>query len=470
MVFSSMIFIFGFLPLVIAFYYITPRKYKNLVLLVFSIGFYSYGGLSFTVVVLGSITLNYIVGLLVEKNKGRGLTSKLYLALGIIINLSVLCYFKYFNFFVENFSSLLGGGFVLEKIIMPIGVSFFTFQGMSYVIDVYRGEKAQRSFVNIALYIMLFPHLIAGPIVRYKDIESQLMSRKESVQAFGYGVERFIYGLGKKVIISNIVGEVASDVFASSSPSVMLLWLGIICYTLQIYFDFSGYSDMAIGLFSMFGFRVLENFNYPYISKNISEFWRRWHISLGSFFRDYVYIPLGGNRCSPLRNLFNLFIVWGLTGFWHGAAWNFIVWGLYFGLIIACEKMFVLELLRKSPRWIQHVYTMLLVMIGWIIFNSPTLDYAIEYIKGMFFLTDAPIYMSVDMFYLSNYWIEILLGIVLSTPIIMNGIRGIEASKIKWVSTASVTVITPITLILIFYYAVMLLVNSSYNPFIYFRF
>ncbi|MEG1415356.1 MAG: MBOAT family O-acyltransferase [Clostridium sp.] len=470
MVFSSMIFIFGFLPIILGAYYITPRKYKNLILLIGSFIFYSYGGVKFTIIVLISIILNYFCGIFIDRRRDNKMLSRMYLWIGIVINLGILGYFKYFNFFVENFSSLLGGGVVLERIIMPIGVSFFTFQGMSYVIDVYRGEKGQASFVNMALYIMLFPQLIAGPIVRYSDITLQLNNRRESVMLFGYGVERFIYGLGKKVIISNIVGEVASDVFSSTSPSVALLWIGIICYTLQIYFDFSGYSDMAIGLSAMFGFRLLENFNYPYISRSISEFWRRWHMSLGSFFRDYVYIPLGGNRCSYMRNLFNLMVVWSLTGFWHGAAWNFVVWGLYFGVIIAMEKMFILELMRKLPIWVHHVYTMLLVMIGWVIFESSSLTGAIEYIKGMFFLTDAPLYSSMDLFYISNYWIEMLLGIVLSTPIIMKGFTFIENSKIKVVSSIGSMVVTPITLSIIFYYAVMLLVNSSYNPFIYFRF
>ncbi|MEG0370955.1 MAG: MBOAT family O-acyltransferase [Clostridium sp.] len=469
MVFSSMIFIFGFLPLILGIYYVTPRRYKNLVLLIGSFVFYSYGGVRFTFVVLGSIILNYCFGRLISYYRSN-YKAKVFLFLGVVCNIAVLGYFKYWNFFWDNFSYLLGGSMVLEKIVMPIGISFFTFQGISYVVDVYRGQASQRSFVNISLYIMFFPQLIAGPIVRYADISKQISSRQENIIDFGEGVERFIIGLGKKVLISNVLGEVAKDVFVSDSPSVFLLWIGIICFTLQIYYDFSGYSDMAIGLSRMFGFKIVENFNYPYISMSITEFWRRWHISLGSFFRDYVYIPLGGNRCSAVRNGFNLFIVWGLTGFWHGAEFKFIIWGLYFGCIIKLERAFLLDILRGIPGVFRHIYTLLLIMIGWVIFEMDSLGSCITYLKGMFFLGGNTIINTGDMFYIVNYGIEIIIAIIFSMPIMMSLLKSLENSKVKIVSVFFNAVFTPIMLIGILYFVVMSLVNTSFNPFIYFRF
>lgn len=469
MVFSSLAFIFCFLPLMIFSYYISPRKYKNLVLLIGSLLFYAYGGIRFLGIILVSIIFNYSIGILINEYRDRHLR-KVFLILGILLNIGMLAYFKYFNFFIDNYNSFFGGSFTFEKVILPIGISFFTFQSLSYIIDVYNGDKPQENLANMALYIALFPQLIAGPIVRYSDISLQLIKRRESINLFGEGVERFILGLAKKVLLANVLGEVASDIFEGDSISVFLSWVGITAYALQIYYDFSGYSDMAIGLGRMFGFKFLENFNYPYISRSISEFFRRWHISLGRWFRDYVYIPLGGSRKGIIKTCLNLIFVWVLTGLWHGAAWTFVLWGLYFGIIICIEKAFLLKFLNSLPRFISNIYTIFLVLMGWVIFRSENLSSMEVYFKSMFHLNEASLINYGDLFYISNYRYEFLLGFLFVTPFIKNLLVKLENSNNKIVSGFFSIVFTPIALIGILYLVIMTLTNTSFNPFIYFRF
>lgn len=343
MVFSSLVFLFVFLPVILILYYISSNKYKNYLLLIASLFFYAWGEPTYVLIMILSIIVNYICGLLVEENK-KTIIKKFGLILAIVFNILMLGVFKYSGFLVSNINNILNINLPLPKIALPLGISFFTFQAMSYVIDVYKKDaKVQRSILNLSLYISLFPQLVAGPIVRYQTIADQIDYREHNISKFGEGVNRFIIGLSKKVILSNSLGMLADAVFNTSVEDLTIIssWLGIIAYSLQIFFDFSGYSDMAIGLGKMFGFEFLENFNYPYISQSASEFWRRWHISLGSWFRDYVYFPLGGSRKGTLRTYINLFIVWFLTGFWHGASWTFIAWGLYFGVLIGMEKAFL---------------------------------------------------------------------------------------------------------------------------------
>lgn len=461
---------FCFLPLIILSYYICPKKYRNYVLLIGSLTFYAYGGIKFLGVILLSIALNYFVGLAIEIFREKNLKKDYFLIIGILFNIALIGYFKYFNFFIDNYNTLFQGNLEFTKVIMPIGISFFTFQALSYIIDVYNGDKCQENVVNMALYIVLFPQLIAGPIVRYRDISKQIIKRNESINQFGEGVERFIIGLAKKVLIANVLGEVASDIFDEASISIVLSWIGIIAYSLQIYYDFSGYSDMAIGLCKMFGFNLLENFNYPYISSSISEFFRRWHISLGSWFKNYVYIPLGGSRCGIFRTSFNLIIVWFITGLWHGASWNFVIWGLYFGLIIVIEKAFLLRVLSVMPRLIRHIYTILLVIIGWVIFRSESIESAMVYLKTMFGLNGADLVSFHDVFYVANYSYEFIIGILCVFPFIKNTLAILENSSIKVVSGFFSVVFTPVMLFTLLYFSVMTLVNTGFNPFIYFRF
>ncbi|KMT22864.1 MBOAT family O-acyltransferase [Clostridium cylindrosporum] len=470
MVFSSLVFLFIFLPLIVLMYYISPKRYRNLTLLVGSLIFYGYGGVRFLIVVLLSIILNYCFGVLVHEYRLYKIKKRLVLILAVVVNLVILAYFKYFNFFVDNYNALFGESYVFSKVIMPIGISFFTFQALSYVIDVYNGDKFQRKITDLALYIVLFPQLIAGPIVRYRDVASQINKRDENINDFGEGVERFILGLGKKVLIANILGEVANDTFEAESISVMLSWVGIIAYTFQIYYDFSGYSDMAIGLGKMFGFTFLENFSYPYISKSITEFWRRWHISLGTWFRDYVYIPLGGSRHGAFRTGINLFIVWLFTGFWHGASWTFVIWGLYFGFIIGIEKAFLMKVLNVMPNMLRIMYTMVIVIIGWVLFRSEDLDSMMNYLMDMFGASSNSLYNARDFFYIANYRYEFILGFLFMTPLVRNTIIKLENSSIKAVSAFFSIVFTPLVLIVILYMVVMTLTNTGFNPFIYFRF
>lgn len=468
MLFSSIVFLFIFLPLLIFVYYVLPRKTRNLVLLIFSLFFYGYGEPKYLSIMILSIAINYTMGLLVFKYKNAKKISQAFILLAVILNISILGYYKYANFILENINNIFATSYDLLNIVMPIGISFFTFQGLSYVIDVYRGHgEVQKNPLNVALYISLFPQLIAGPIVRYETVSDQLENRKETLEGFSYGVERFVIGLSKKVLIANTVGLVADEVFMANpgEMSVLLSWVGIIAYTLQIYFDFSGYSDMAIGLGRMFGFKFLENFNYPYISRNITEFWRRWHISLGTWFRDYVYIPLGGNRVETPRFLINIIIVWFLTGFWHGAAWNFIIWGLYYGFILIIEKIFLEKTIEKLPRFLQHVYTMVLVVIGWLIFRTESIAYGKDYLRTMFGLGNKILVDSKAIYYILEYRFAFTMAILFSMPIYPYIKKKIISMEIFFLDYLKALVIISLFLLCIMY-----LLNSTFNPFIYFRF
>ena len=370
MLFSSVSFLYYFLPITLVLYFVSKDKYKNIILLLASLFFYFYGEPKYTVLMLISAFSAYIHGILIEKFREKGY-SKLFLVSGLVVSLGILIVFKYMDFIIKNINYISNSNIKLLRLVLPIGISFYTFQGLSYIVDVYKKDaKVCRSFVDFATYVCLFPQLIAGPIVRYTTIEDELKNRTHSFDKFAYGVNRFVVGLAKKVILANNLGMLVDIMTKSNEKSVLSYWMVAIFFSLQIYYDFSGYSDMAIGLGRMFGFDFLENFNYPFISKSIKEFWRRWHISLSTFFRDYVYIPLGGNRVSRGRWIFNLLIVWSLTGLWHGDSWNFILWGLYFAILLIIENLFLQNILSKLPALIQHIYAKFFIIISFVIFNN----------------------------------------------------------------------------------------------------
>jgi alginate O-acetyltransferase complex protein AlgI len=480
--FSSTIFLFCFLPIVLLLYYVAPKRLKNTVLLISSLLFYAWGEVFYVGVMLVSILTNYITGLLIGKSLVSTKSKKwprLFLIIGLIVNIGLLFSFKYANFFADNLNVLLSFFDIkliqLEPIHLPLGISFFTFQAISYIVDVYRKETSyQKNILNLALYISLFPQLIAGPIVRYHDVAKQIVKRSCSFDLFASGVQKFIFGLSKKMLLANPLGEVTDVIFGFSSADLTMpvAWIGIISYTFQIYFDFSGYSDMAIGLGRMFGFHFMENFNYPYISKSIREFWRRWHISLSSWFKDYVYIPLGGSRCSTFRVYTNLFIVFVLTGLWHGASWNFLIWGLFHGTFLTCEHAGFSKVLKKLWSPLQHLYVLLLVIIGWVFFRADTLGQAVEYIKTMFDFSDRNI--RPDVFY-SFFSHEALLvfaiAIICSTPIYSLCrkvvLQNIEVSNWKAVLLVIFRLIVLLGLLMLCIFKTS---SSTYNPFIYFRF
>lgn len=468
MVFSSLVFLFVFLPGIIFLYYISKDNYKNYLILAASLFFYAWGEPIYIVIMLISIVVNFIFGKKVCKDNDKN-NRNIWLFMSIMFNISMLGIFKYTGFFIENINRMFGNNITNPGIALPLGISFFTFQAMSYVIDVYRDDaKVQKNLLHLALYISLFPQLVAGPIVRYQTVADQIENRKHTVQKFENGVSRFIIGLSKKVLLSNLLGMLADSVFNTQiyELTVLSAWLGIIAYSLQIFFDFSGYSDMAIGLGNMFGFEFLENFNYPYISKSASEFWRRWHISLGSWFKDYIYIPLGGSKKGKLRNYINLFIVWFLTGFWHGASWTFIAWGLYFGILIAIEKAFLGKILDKIYPPISHLYLVLVVMIGWIFFRSNSFTYAFNYTKLLFGLDNNLLYNNLTIMYLNDYGYIIILSVIFSIPIIP-----ILKNKLhEFKETHAYYIIKSIVFMSMFGATVIELVNSTYNPFLYFRF
>ena len=467
MLFSSVTFLFFFLPTVFVLYYGVPKKYKNYVLLLFSIIFYAWGGLLYLPLLLISISINYVFGLKIDKYKDNIKIKKRVLVLSVIFNILFLGVFKYTNFIVDNINILFSTNINIPMIPLPIGISFYTFQAMSYVIDIYKNDgKVQKNIFNLALYISMFPQLVAGPIVRYQTVDDQISSREHSFDKFNLGMERFIRGLFKKVIISNTVGELSTIIYglADYEMSVVTAWIGAIAYTLQIYFDFSGYSDMAIGLGKMLGFEFLENFNYPYISKSVAEFWRRWHISLGSWFKDYIYIPLGGNRVSEFKVYRNLAVVWFITGVWHGASWNFIMWGVYFGLFIMMERLFLNKILKKLPNIIQHIYLLLIVVFGWVLFSQPNLTSAIDYMKIMLGMNGYPLINGYTTFYITQYGWILTLAVIASTPI-LKYIRKINI-KIENITN----IIKPIVLFSLFVISTVYLVNSTFNPFIYFNF
>ena len=463
MVFSSITFLFYFLPIVLIIYYLMPNKYKNIVLLISSFIFYFYGEPKNIYIMILSILATYIFGILIDKYK-KTKYSKIFLILSIFINIGLLIYFKYADFIIKNVNLWLSNKIDLIHVILPIGISFYTFQLISYIVDVYRGEaKVQKNIIKLATYISLFPQLIAGPIVRYTTIENQLENREYNMKNFSIGVRRFIIGLGKKVMIANVMGNLINIFLVSDEKSVLFYWLYAIALMIQIYFDFSGYSDMAIGLGKMLGFDFPENFNYPYIATSITDFWRRWHISLSSWFRDYIYIPLGGNRVSKLKWIRNIIIVWMLTGLWHGAEWNFVIWGLYFGVLLIIEKVFLLKWLQKIPKVISRIYTLFIVMISFIIFNGEGISTILENIGGLFKFVSIPLITNESMYYLKSYIIVIILGIIGATPICKNILTNGKLKKI-------VNILEPIYLLLIFIICTSYIVDGSFNPFLYFRF
>ncbi|NLB77880.1 MAG: MBOAT family protein [Clostridiaceae bacterium] len=464
MLFSSLIFLFLFLPLVLVGYYLLPgTRYKNIFLFLVSIFFYAWGEPIYVLLLPVSIIINYAFGLLIHSSLTR---KKLYLIASIVFNVGLIVLFKYLPFLVTNISNILPLQIPVPKMALPLGISFYTFKIITYLVDVYRGSvPTQKNFINLALYISLFPQLTAGPIVKYSAISIQLENRGHTLNMFTRGITKLIIGLGKKMILSNNLALIADSVFnfKSGTFGVLSAWIGLISYSLQIYFDFSGYSDMAIGLGRMFGFEVDENFNYPYISKSVGEFWRRWHISLGSFFRDYVYIPLGGSRCkSQLANYRNLLIVWFLTGLWHGASWNFIFWGLYFGFLIAIERVFLSNMLYKLPHFFQRCYLVIAIVMGWVFFRTDSLSHAVMYFKKLFgfgITTD----LANPMLLLHDNFLLLIVAIVACTPLIKNLVLSLSKHRF-FPYTAG------FGLIILYFISIMYLGNSSYNPFIYFRF
>jgi len=486
MVFSSAVFIFIFLPICLGGYYLIPktrRGAKNIFLLVMSLCFYGYGEPFFVYIMIVSIFINWALGMAVDKRRGQS-AAKYFLALMVVWNVGIFFVYKYLNFTFETIDRFFGTSIPHTGLYLPIGISFFTFQAMSYVIDVYRGiAPAQRNPLNTALYISLFPALIAGPIIRYNSIADQITGREVrfNLEDFVYGVRRFIIGLAKKLILANMVAAAADRAFAAASglsletPSALLCWVGMVCYTMQIFFDFSGYSDMAIGLGRMFGFRILENFNYPYISKTVTEFWRRWHISLSSWFRDYVYIPLGGSRVdTKLRLVFNLFVTWMLTGIWHGAGWTFIAWGLFYFVLLTFEKLCdIPERVARSPvtAVLYRIFTILCFMAGWVVFRAPGIGEAWQYFRIMLGplagSSAYPLATEAAKFYLADNALVLIICVVACTPVVKM-IGDFIASSERGLRT--VNAVKSVFLAAVFLVCISYAVNGSYNPFIYFNF
>ena len=463
MVFSSIPFLYVFLPLVLVCYFIAPKKLKNTVLLIFSLAFYWWGEPKYTILMLVTITFCYLAGLLTEKLRDTRFAKPL-LAISVAVPLIFLGIFKYADFLLGSIGSLTGADIPLLKLALPIGISFYTFQALSYVVDVYRGDTpAQKNWINLAAYVVLFPQLIAGPIVRYTTVAEDLTERVHTVEKFSRGVRRFVIGLGKKVLIANLLGVLCTTYRESSEPSVVFAWMYAISYALQIYFDFSAYSDMAIGIGKMLGFRFLENFDYPYISKSITEFWRRWHMSLGSWFRDYVYIPLGGNRKGVARHIFNICVVWALTGIWHGAGWTFMSWGLYFGVILILEKFIYGKALSKSPSFVQHFYVLFLVLLSWVLFNAATFTEAWNDLKNMFGMAGLPFVTAETIYNLKSYLVIFIVAFIAATPVPVKIAR-------KYENTRVVALIEPVFVAVILIASTAYLVDGSFNPFLYFRF
>ena len=467
MLFSSVSFLYYFLPITLVLYFVSKDKYKNIILLLASLFFYFYGEPKYTVLMLISAFSAYIHGILIEKFREKGY-SKLFLVSGLVVSLGILIVFKYMDFIIKNINYISNSNIKLLRLVLPIGISFYTFQGLSYIVDVYKKDaKVCRSFVDFATYVCLFPQLIAGPIVRYTTIEDELKNRTHSFDKFAYGVNRFVVGLAKKVILANNLGMIVDIMTKSNEKSVLSYWMVAIFFSLQIYYDFSGYSDMAIGLGRMFGFDFLENFNYPFISKSIKEFWRRWHISLSSFFRDYVYIPLGGNRVSRGRWIFNLLIVWSLTGLWHGDSWNFILWGLYFALLLIIENLFLQNILSKLPALIQHIYAKFFIIISFVIFNNENIKDLWSSLYNMFNFRGGDLYNDFSTYYLKSYAVLLIVSMIGATPILKNIIQKINKNVTgqKVISTIN-SILNIVLLVVVTAY----LIDGSFNPFLYFRF
>ncbi|MFC5404481.1 MBOAT family O-acyltransferase [Cohnella soli] len=467
MVFSSLLFLFLFLPAVLLLYWLSPRRLKNLMLFLASLVFYAWGEPVYIVIMLISTVTDFIFGLLLSKPEWGPKRRKAIVVASVIVNLALLSYFKYADFLIGNVNAMLGTDIPLSELALPIGISFYTFQSMSYIIDVYRGTaKAQRNWIDFGTFVALFPQLVAGPIVQYNTIAEQLGERRVTIAMFSEGVRRFIIGLAKKVLLANNIGllwHAISDTDIGTLP-VLTAWLGIVAFAFQIYFDFSGYSEMAIGLGLMFGFRFNENFNKPYTAQSITDFWRRWHISLSSWFKDYVYIPLGGNRRGLGKQLRNILIVWVLTGIWHGAAWNFMLWGLYFGVILVFEKWAGLRLLAKAPRWIRHSYAIVLILVGWALFAFDELPKVGSYLAAMFGLSGRPIWDDLTIYFAYTNALLLTLLIMASlawkkrastAPAMGGGVRA--AANVVWCAG-------------LFFLSVSYLVDATFNPFLYFRF
>ncbi len=464
MVFSSILFMFIYLPVVLFLYYISPVKWRNPILFVVNMIFYGWGEPVYILLMLVSITINYINGILIGKWRGvDDKKAKIVLVVNVVLNLGLLGFFKYYNLIAETLNLIPFIHLPNLNVTLPIGISFYTFQTMSYPIDVYRGDShVQKNFISFGTFVALFPQLIAGPIVRYKDVADQLDFRANSVNQFASGVERFMIGVGKKVLIANNIGALW-DVYAASCGDLTFVgsWIGALAFSLQIYFDFAGYSDMAIGLGRMIGFEFLENFNYPYISKSITEFWRRWHMSLGTWFRDYVYIPLGGNRCGKARQIFNITVVWAATGIWHGANWTFLIWGLYYAFWLLLEKTFLLKYLEKSKVW-SHIYTLLVVVLVWPLFQLNDIGLAGQYTSAMLGFGANGFVRSEDLYYLITYGATFVIGIVASTPL--------GAKLWHKLPNGFVRVAAPVIILLALILSTAYLVDASYNPFLYFNF
>ncbi|MBP3401885.1 MAG: MBOAT family protein [Clostridia bacterium] len=467
MLFSSISFLYYFLAAVMVVYFLVPFKFKNLVLLIASLGFYFYGEPVYTLLMLATILINYIFGLLIDRFRGKPI-AKVFLWLSVIASLGSLGFFKYSDFFISNINSIFNSDISLLGLALPIGISFYTFQTMSYTIDVYRGDaKVQKSFIRLATYVALFPQLIAGPIVRYTTIEEDLTERTHSFDNFATGITRFVIGLSKKVLIADTLGTLARTMHASDEASVVGFWIYAIAVSLQLYFDFSGYSDMAIGLGRVFGFRFLENFNYPFISKSIGEFWRRWHMSLGSWFRDYVYIPLGGNRVSIPRWMFNTAVVWFLTGFWHGADWTFILWGVYFAIFLVLEKFWLNKFFAKIPKVFSHIYVCVLIVISFVLFSANGLSGAIEDIGSMFGAGGLPFWTAETGYYLAGYAVVLIVAIIGSTPLIKTAVLKLkENERINKI----INILEPIFVVVMLLIVTAYFVDGSFSPFLYFRF
>lgn len=467
MLFSSIPFLYTFLPCVLILYFLVPGWLKNTVLLLSSLFFYAWGEPRFVVFMVIAIVQGYVFGLLAEKFRDRPKRAKLCLWASAVVSLGLLCYCKYADFFISGFNTLTGLSLPLLHVALPIGISFYTFQILSYVIDVYRGDvTAQRNLIDLAAYVAMFPQLIAGPIVRYADIAPQLKHRTHTLADAAYGARRFILGLSKKVLLANVLYELISAYKSAANVSVLFVWLYAAAYVLHLYFDFSGYSDMAIGLGRIFGFHFIENFNYPYISASVTEFWRRWHMSLGSWFRDYVYIPLGGNRVSTAKWFRNIFIVWLLTGLWHGAAWNFVLWGLLYAVLLTAEKLFLLRGLQKL-HVLNHVYVLLFVTLGFVLFDASSVQDAAQSIRAMFGGGGLPLVSAESLYELRSCTVLLLLAVAGATPLAKSLCAAVQRSR---AGKTALAVLEPVGLTALLAVCTAFLVDGSFNPFLYFRF
>lgn len=465
MLFTSISFLYYFLPALIIIYFITPKKYKNIILLIASLLFYFYGEPKYVFLMIAEIVIAYTGAILIDKYKSQ---SKNILIITLFIHVFLLIIFKYTDFIIQTINDISNANIKLLNIALPIGISFYTFQIISYVIDVYNGKvKVQKNIINLATYVSLFPQLVAGPIVRYQTVEKELDDRVHSFNNFAYGIRRFSIGLAKKVLIANALGELCTKAFVLNETTVIFYWIFGISYMLQLYFDFSAYSDMAIGLGRIFGFNFPENFNYPYISKSITEFWRRWHISLGTWFKDYVYIPLGGNRDGKYKQIRNILIVWLLTGIWHGANWTFLIWGLLFGIILIIEKIFLNKFMEKLPSFIKRIYVLFIVMILFIIFNAENMSVALTNIKGLFGMNGEVFVNDYTLHYLKSYLPLLIIAFFGATPFIKILIDKLR--KNKYVNNI-INILEPILIVMILVVVTSYLIDNSYNPFLYFRF